>query len=180
MGANRLMDDLQARRVLVTGASTGIGAAVAEAFASHGAHVAIHYNRSEASAQAVADRITKAGGSVVLVRGDLTNAGVAKRVVVEAAEKLGGLDTLVNNAGSLIKRPPFADIDDDFIDQVFDLNVRAVIAACQAAIPYLERQPGGAIINVGSIAGSEGGGAGSRDICLVKSLHPQPHATPRP
>ena len=65
--------------------------------------------------------------------------GGAKRVVVEAAERLGGLDTLVNNAGSLIRRAPFSELGDELIDQVFDLNVRAVIAACQAAIPYLER-----------------------------------------
>jgi 3-oxoacyl-[acyl-carrier protein] reductase len=164
------MDDLQARRVLVTGASTGIGAAVAEAFARHGAHVAIHYNRSEASAHALADRITEAGGSVILVRGDLTTRGVAKRVVVEAADKLSGLDTLVNNAGSLVKRAPFADVDDDLIDRVFDLNVRATIAACQAAIPYLERQPGSAIINVGSIAGNDGGGPGSAMYASSKAF----------
>lgn len=155
------MDDLRARRVLITGASTGIGEAVARAFARRGADVALHYNRSEAQAKAVAEAIAKSGGKAVLAQGDLVSRGVAKRVVDEAAEKLGGLDILINNAGSLIRRTPFNDVDDALIDEVFDLNVRAVIAACQAAIPYLERQQGSSIINVGSIAGSDGGGPGS-------------------
>jgi 3-oxoacyl-[acyl-carrier protein] reductase len=164
------MEDLVARRVLVTGASTGIGEAAARAFAGHGAIVAVHYNRSEAQAGAVVDGIAQAGGRAFLVRGDLTRRGEAKRVVEDAAGKLDGLDTLINNAGSLVRRVPFADIDDRLIEEVFDLNVRAVIAACQAAIPYLERQPGGSIINVGSIAGSDGGGPGSAIYASSKSF----------
>ena len=155
------MEDLQSRRVLVTGASTGIGAAVARAFGERGAHVVLHYNRSAEAARSVADVLVQAGGHADLVQGDLTRRGEAKRVVEAAATQLGGLDVLVNNAGSLVKRMPFTDIEDDLIDEVFDLNVRSVIAACQAAIPYLERQPGSSIINVGSIAGNDGGGAGS-------------------
>jgi 3-oxoacyl-[acyl-carrier protein] reductase len=164
------MDDMQARRVLVTGASTGIGEAVARAFARHGAHVAVHYNRSKAQAQAVIDAIAAAGGRAFLVQGDLTRRGVAARVVAEAVETLGGLDTLVNNAGSLVRRAPFAEIDDALIDEVFDLNVRSVIAACQVAIPHLERSSGGSIINVGSIAGNDGGGPGSAMYASSKAF----------
>jgi 3-oxoacyl-[acyl-carrier protein] reductase len=164
------MHDLKERSVLVTGASTGIGEAVARAFADHGARVAVHFNRSQREAEAVADAILKAGGKAVLVRGDLGERGVAKRVVAEAAEKLGGLDILVNNAGSLIRRAPFGEIDDALIDAVFDLNVRAVIETCQAAIPYLERRPGGSIINVGSIAGNDGGGPGSAIYASSKAF----------
>jgi 3-oxoacyl-[acyl-carrier protein] reductase len=164
------MKDLTDRRVLVTGASTGIGEAVARAFAGHGAHVAVHYNHSEAQAKALADEIARAEGRAFLVRGDLTRSGEAKRVVEEAAGKLGGLDVLINNAGSLIRRTPFADIDDTLIDAVFDLNVRAVIAACQAAIPHLEKRPGSAIINVGSIAGNDGGGPGSAIYASSKAF----------
>lgn len=156
------MDDLEGRRILVTGASTGIGRAVAAALAARGAKVAIHYNRSEDEARSLLAEIEKGGGSAVLVKGDVAEPGAAKRVVEAAAKALGGLDTLVNNAGAIVRRSPFVDIDDALIDAVFDLNVRAVIAASQAAIPYLEKAPGGgSIINVGSIAGLDGGGSGA-------------------
>jgi 3-oxoacyl-[acyl-carrier protein] reductase len=156
-----MLDDLAGKRVLVTGGSTGIGAAAAKAFAEAGATVALHYNQSQKEADAVAAAIRKEGGTCHLLQGDLTKPGEAKRVVEEAAKALGGLDVLVNNAGSLIKRTPFEELSDDLIDKVFDLNVRAVIAACQAAVPYLEKAGSGSIINVGSIAGAVGGGPGA-------------------
>jgi 3-oxoacyl-[acyl-carrier protein] reductase len=156
-----MLDDLAGKRVLITGASTGIGAAAAVAFAKAGAHVALHYNQSRKEAEAVADAVRSGGGSCHLINGDLTKRGEAKRVVEEAARALGGIDVLVNNAGSLFKRTPFEEISDDLIDKVFDLNVRSVIAACQAAVPHMEKAGGGAIINVGSIAGSAGGGPGA-------------------
>lgn len=164
------MDDLKSRRALVTGASTGIGNAVARAFAQHGMAVAIHYNNSANEAQKLADEISRTGGRAILVKGDLGQHGEARRVVDEAVAQLGGLDVLVNNAGSLVARVPFLELDDAFINRVFDLNVRAVIETCQAAIPHLERQPGGAIINVGSIAGNDGGGAGSSMYASSKAF----------
>jgi 3-oxoacyl-[acyl-carrier protein] reductase len=155
------IDDLDGRLVLVMGASTGIGAAVSRAFAEQGARVAIHYNDSSDAARELQAQIAKAGGKAVLVQGDLSQPGVAKRVVEEGAEALGGLDVLINNAGSLIARRPFLEMDDAFVDSVFDLNVRAVMTAVQAAVPHLKRRSGGAIINVGSIAGIDGGGPGT-------------------
>ena len=122
------------------------------------------------AAQALADTIAGAGGTAILVQGDLAVRGEPRRIVIEAAERLGGLDILVNNAGSLVRRVPYGGIDDALIDEVFDLNARAVIAACQAAIPYLERQTGSSIINVGSIAGNEGGGAGSAMYAATKAF----------
>jgi 3-oxoacyl-[acyl-carrier protein] reductase len=163
-------NDINGKLVLITGASTGIGAAVAKAFAEQGASVAVHYNASGDAAEEVQQAILAAGGKCVLVKGDLTQAGEAARIVREAGAALGGLDVLINNAGSLVRRVPFADVDRELIDAVFDLNVVAVIAACQAAVPLLEQRGGGAIINVGSIAGVDGGGPGSMMYASSKAF----------
>lgn len=155
------IDDLQNKAVLITGASTGIGAALSRAFAQQGARVAVHWHSNQTAAEAVLRDIRAAGGSAVLVQGDLSVAGVPRRVVGEGAGALGGLDILINNAGSLVSRRPFLEADDDWIDSIFNLNARAVIGTCQAAVPLMEKRGGGAIINVGSIAGLDGGGPGT-------------------
>ena len=96
-----------------------------------------------------------------LVQGDLARSGVPKRVVDEGARLLGGLDVLINNAGSLVSRRPFLEVDDAWIDAVFNLNARAVIGRLSGGRSDMERRGGGAIINVGSIAGLDGGGSGA-------------------
>ena len=151
-----IIDDLKDKRVLITGASTGIGAALARAFAGQGAKVAIHYGKSAATAKALAMEI-----GAKLVQGDLQKRGQGRRVVADAVTALGGLDILINNAGSLVERGPIETISDDLVDNILELNVRSVIECTQAAVPHLARQPGGVIVNVGSIAGNNGGGAGS-------------------
>ncbi|ESQ76844.1 SDR family NAD(P)-dependent oxidoreductase [Asticcacaulis sp. AC402] len=161
---------MQGKLVLITGASTGIGAAVAQAFAAHGAKVAIHYNASHDAAQAVADLIGADGGEAHLIQADLMNAPDSIRgVVAEAGQKLGGLDILVNNAGALVSRKLLMEWDDTFYDQVMDLNLRSVISGTQAAVPLMEARGGGAVINLGSIAGSNGGGPGSGLYATAKA-----------
>ena len=153
--------DLENKSILITGASSGIGAAISRAFAEQGARIAVHWSANASRAQQVAQAIQSAGGFAETVQGDLTRAGEAKRVVEDSARFLGGIDVLINNAGSLVSRRPFLEADDEWVDSVFNLNARAVIQTCQAAIPHLERRGGGAIINVGSIAGLDGGGSGA-------------------
>ena len=153
--------DLAGKAVLVTGASTGIGAALAKALGRQGARVAVHYNRSEAEAREVAAAIAEAGAEAWTVAGDVSDATTAGRVVAQAAERFGRLDGLVNNAGALVKRTPIEEVTDEFYDTVLDLNVRSVVAACRAAIPIMRRQGGGVIVNTSSIAARNGGGPGS-------------------
>ena len=155
------IDDLAGKSILITGASSGIGAALARAFAGQGAHLAVHWSTNAAGAERVVQDIRDGGGVAQPVQGDLTGAGQPKRIVEESAEALGGLDVLINNAGSLVSREPFLDADDAWVDAVFNLNARAVVGTCQAAVPHLARRGGGAIINVGSIAGLDGGGSGT-------------------
>jgi len=97
----------------------------------------------------------------LLGQGRLSQSGGAKRVVEEAVAALGGLDILINNAGALLGRVPILDGDEAWIDSVINLNAKSVIAAVQAAVPAMERRGSGAIINVGSIAGLDGGGPGT-------------------
>jgi 3-oxoacyl-[acyl-carrier protein] reductase len=155
------IDDLAGKALLITGASSGIGAAISRAFAEQGARIALHWNSNRAAAERVLRDVRDAGGIGELVQGDLTRAGEARRIVECGAEVLGGLDVLINNAGSLVSRRPFLEADDTWVDAVFNLNARAVIQTCQAAVAHLERRGGGAIINVGSIAGLDGGGSGA-------------------
>jgi 3-oxoacyl-[acyl-carrier protein] reductase len=157
-----MLDDLKGLRALVTGSSTGIGAAVAQAYAANGMRVVVHYKSSEAEANAVAAQIRASGGEAHVLQADVADSAQAVDLVNKAAEKLGGLDVLVNNAGALVKRTPIAEIEDEFFDSVVDLNVRSVVMASKAALPYLKKSGGKAsVINLSSIAARNGGGPGS-------------------
>jgi 3-oxoacyl-[acyl-carrier protein] reductase len=156
-----LAPDLQGKSVLITGASTGIGAAAARAFASAGCNVAIHYNASREAAEQVAADVRKAGVQAHLLQGDVRDSATIRRIVDEGAQRLGGLDVLVNNAGGLVKRVPVAEIDDAVFDQIVDLNVRSLVIACAAGVPHMRKAKRGCIINVTSIAARHGGGPGA-------------------
>jgi 3-oxoacyl-[acyl-carrier protein] reductase len=156
-----LASDLAGRSVLVTGASTGIGAAAARAFARAGCRVAIHYNASLNRAEEVAADVRFNGAEALLVAGDLRTSQAARDVVATAADHFGGLDILVNNAGGLVRRVPIAEVDDLFFDEVMDLNVRSLVAACSAAVPVMRAAGRGSIINVTSVAARTGGGNGA-------------------
>jgi 3-oxoacyl-[acyl-carrier protein] reductase len=160
MSAALTIPDLAGKAVLITGASTGIGAALARGFAAQGALVGLHYNSSVEAAHAIAKDIEDAGGSVVLLRGDATKSEDMGRVVEEAAKTFGRLDGLINYAGGMVARVTYEELTDAHYDAVMDLNGRSVLAATTAAIPHLKKQ-GGFIINTTSIAARTGGTSGS-------------------
>ncbi len=153
--------DLAGKAVLVTGGSTGIGAALAIAMGAQGMKVAVHYNSSQADAEEVVKTITAAGGTAVALKADVTRLDEVERLVTSAAKELGRLDGLVNNAGLMVGRMSYADVTPDYYDEVLNLNARSVVFASKAAIPFLKQQ-GGFIINTTSIAARNGasGGAG--------------------
>lgn len=152
--------DLAGKVVLVTGASTGIGAALAHAYARQGSRVGLHYNASKAAAEELAAAIRAEGGEVFLGQGDFSVSAEVERVVEETAAHFGRLDGLVNNAGGMLGRVTYADMTDAQYDAVMDLNARSVITACRVAMPWLKRN-GGFIINTSSIAARNGAGAGA-------------------
>jgi len=153
--------DLKNKVVLITGASTGIGAAAARAFAEQGSKVVVHYNASKDAADKVAREVKAAGGEALLVGGDVTKSANVKRIVADALAGFGRIDVLVNNAGGLVQRTKIEDYTEAFLHQVLDLNVIQVAMFMHEVVPAMRKQGGGNIINVSSIAARHGGGGGA-------------------
>jgi 2-dehydro-3-deoxy-D-gluconate 5-dehydrogenase len=139
---------------LVTGAGTGIGAAVARALAAAGADVACHGNRHAASE--TADDIRKLGRRAVVLSGDLRAAATAEALVEATASELGAVDILVNNAG-IIRRAPAVEFADDDWAEVLDVNLTAVFRLCRAAGRRMLSAGRGKIVNVASLLSFQGG-----------------------
>jgi 3-oxoacyl-[acyl-carrier protein] reductase len=166
-----VISDLKGEVILITGASTGIGAAAARAFGRNGARVAVNFNASVDRAEEVAASIRASGGEAALVRGDVTRPEAAAEIVRSTVEAFGRLDVLVNNAGALIKRTPIADYTDDYLEAVLDLNVKQVVRFMREGATQMRRQGGGgAIINLSSIAARHGGGPGSVIYAAAKGF----------
>jgi len=156
------MEDLKGKVVLITGASTGIGAAVAKAFGARGAKVVVHYNQSEAAATAVAADIQAAGGEAVIVQADVRDSNAIKTAVAKSVEAFGHIDILINNAGGLVQRVPIAEMTDALFDDILHINALSVLAFCREVVPLMRaRGQGGNIINVTSVAARHGGGPGA-------------------
>lgn len=156
-----MIEDLKGKVVLITGSSTGIGAAVARAFGANQAKVAVHYNRNEGPAQQVVRDIEAVGGEAVAMQADVTSSAAIKSLIEQTVSRFGRIDVLINNAGDLVGRRPITEMTDEFFDQVAHLNMRSVLMACKEAVPFMRRQGGGNIINVTSIAARHGGGGGA-------------------
>jgi NAD(P)-dependent dehydrogenase (short-subunit alcohol dehydrogenase family) len=143
---------LEGRRALITGADSGIGAAVAIAFAREGADVALSYlPAEEEDAQKVKQLIEDAGRRAYLFPGDLADGQYCTQLVSEAVDALGGLDALVNNAGRQIAVEDIADLTDEQWQRTYDTNIRAIFLISQAALPHMA--PGSTIVNSTSIQG---------------------------
>lgn len=164
-----MLDDLEGKRALVTGSSTGIGAAVATALARLGVAVAVHGNKNAEAAEAVARSIREAGGTAVVVLGDVGESATAARIVEEAVAGLGGLDILINNAGAIHERVTNAAWDEAMFERIYSTNIRSVFAVTRAAYPHLKAAGGGSIINTGSVAGRFGGFHGSAVYASAKA-----------
>jgi NAD(P)-dependent dehydrogenase (short-subunit alcohol dehydrogenase family) len=141
---------LTGRHAIVTGGDSGIGAAVAIAFAREGADVAIVYQpEEEVDAQAVAEQIRGAQQTALMIPGDLTDRAFCDRVVQRAVDEFGGIDILVNNAGKQVFCPDLAELPDDQFDQTMKTNVYAMFWLTKSALPHLSA--GSTIINTTSV-----------------------------
>ncbi len=160
--------DLTGRVALVTGASSGIGAATAELFSALGAKVAIGYHHNETGAQTVRQSIEKAGGHSMAFQADVRHADEIRALVEQAEAALGPIDILINNAGSLIRRVPILEVTEEAWDDVMDLNLKSAALCSQAVIPSMMARRAGVIVNIASIAGRNGGGPGSGAYSTAK------------
>jgi 3-oxoacyl-[acyl-carrier protein] reductase len=154
---------------LVTGASTGIGAATARAFAAAGSQVAVHYNASDSAARRVVESIQGSGGKAWLFQADLSKAAACRGLVDEVLKTCGRMDALVNNAGSLVDRKMLFEINDEFWQRVLDINLNSAFWTTQAAARHMTERGSGAIINVSSIAARNGGGPGATPYAAAKA-----------
>jgi 3-oxoacyl-[acyl-carrier protein] reductase len=157
-----MLNDLKDKVVLITGSSTGIGAAAAVAFGKLGARVAVHYNSSQGPAEEVLGHVKATGAQAILLKGDVLESAQCQRLVDETVKAFGRIDILINNAGALVQRVPIEEITDELFDNVVYLNVRSAMMCTAAAVKAMRQQgQGGVVINVTSVAARHGGGAGA-------------------
>lgn len=147
--------------MLVTAGAQGIGEAISRQFIEAGSLVAIHYFSSETVANGLVEEATAKGLKAIAVQGDLTKRADAKCIADEIEAAFGGLEILVNNAGSLVERRFHGDVDEEHWQTVFDVNVTSAQNMSQAVVPLLEKSGASSIVNLASLAGRKGGHPGS-------------------
>lgn len=149
------------KNVLITAGAQGIGESITKHFIDNGANVAIHYFSSADTANELVKYATDKNQKAVAISGDLTNETDANNLVEKTVAALGGLDILINNAGSLVARHLLNDINTDFWHKVMDINLTSMLFVTRAASPYLSKNKQSSIVNLASLAGRKGGHPGS-------------------
>lgn len=156
---------LHGKRALVTAGAQGIGLAISRELATAGCDVFVHYRTSREAAEALCGELNASGVRAGCAAGDLTDPAECRRVVKDAAAFLGGLDMLVNNAGSLVARRKFEEADAAYWTEVMRLNLDSARWVTLAALPHLvdagSSRGGASIVNLSSVAGRHGGGPGA-------------------
>lgn len=160
--------DLTGKVALITGASSGIGAATALLLADLGARVAIGYHANAEGAEQVQSKIAAAGGSAIAIRADVRRADEIASLTGTTAAQLGPIDILINNAGSLMQRMRILEMKEQIWDEIQDLNLKSAVLCSQAVAPSMIERKTGAIVNVSSIAARNGGGPGAGAYASAK------------
>jgi len=153
---------------LITGASSGIGRATAEALARAGVRVGVNYHKNQKGAAQAVETIQAAGGEGLAIHADVTQGDDVRTMVAAIRKKWGRLDVLVNNAGDLLARRTLADMTEEYWDQIMDLNLKSAFLCVQAVWKEMAARKSGCIINVSSIAGRNGGGLGAAAYAAAK------------
>jgi 3-oxoacyl-[acyl-carrier protein] reductase len=166
------MTRLLGKRALVTAGAQGIGFAISQQLLQAGCDVVVHYHRSADAARTLAAEAKTLQRRCAVISADLTETEECERLVREAAEFLGGLDILINNAGSLVARRSFVEADDEFWAETMSLNLGSTRRVTRAALSHLARAAktagGASIVNLSSLAGRKGGHGGSLTYATAK------------
>ncbi|MGI9345288.1 MAG: SDR family NAD(P)-dependent oxidoreductase [Gammaproteobacteria bacterium] len=161
------MTNLDGKIAIVTGGARDIGRSCAVQLAQQGAKVCINYCNNQQAADETQAIIAQAGGTSIIVKGDMTQKADVDRLVTEARNAFGNeLHILVNNVGGLVARKKLKEMDEAFLAHVMTLNMTSIFLATQAVVPHMPA--GSAIVNLGSLAGRDGGGAGASAYAAAK------------
>lgn len=154
---------------VVTGASSGIGKAIALEFARSGAKVVVHYNSNKQGALEVVADIVKSGQQAIAVGGDLSDQSKVDLLISETIKAFGTIDILVNNAGTLVERRGMEAMDGELWDRVQEVNLKSAVLCTTAVIPIMKANKNGRIINMTSVAARNGGGYGAAHYSAAKA-----------
>ncbi|MGB2759761.1 MAG: SDR family oxidoreductase [Maribacter stanieri] len=152
---------LSGKNILITAGAQGIGESITKHFIDSGANVAIHYFSSADTANKLVEYATDKGLKAIAISGDLTKEEDANALVNKTIAALGGLNILINNAGSLVARKMLSEMETEFWHKVMDINLTSMMFVSRAAAPHLAKNDNSSIVNLASLAGRKGGHPGS-------------------
>lgn len=153
---------------LITGASSGIGRATAEAMAREGARVGVNYLKNKSGAAQAVEAIRMAGGEALAIHADVTSAADVQAMAAAMRKQWGRIDILINNAGDLLARRSLPDMTEEYWDQIMALNLKSAFLCVKAVWEEMVARKSGCIVNVTSIAGRNGGGPGAAAYAAAK------------
>ena len=162
-----IYEDLKGKRVLVTGSSSGIGAATAVMFAQQGCFVGVHYFRTQGGGEKTLAAVKQYSDGCILCA-DMRDETQVEALIADFIKAAGGLDILINNAGTLLGRVAIEGMPTEHFEDEFATNVKIAFLATRTALPHLKESKG-CIVNVGSVAGHHGGGGGSGIYAAAKA-----------
>jgi len=164
-----MFEGLSGKKVLITGASSGIGECTAELFAGYGATVGVHYHSHKEPADNLVGRIRKNGGRAFSLEADLIDVSMVNRLVAGFISEVGGIDILVNNAGGAYGHDNFLDLDIESWNKTLALNLISPFILAKESFAYMKENEGGRIINISSISAKYGGSGRTMHYGAAKS-----------